>query len=185
MKHPALLTLGLALVAGAVMAAEPLDRLAPLQGDWPSGGSVVSIKGSSARVTRLSARDRKAGYSDGDMLVQGLAYQRTDVLNNGDRRATYAGVCRTPTAGGGSSRWVVSDCTLLLTRPGDGGPPRLTAVNASPLIGDRREAPPAVQTAANRNTGDLAGARAQAPPPRRCMFTPVMPFLVAHSMTLS
>ncbi|RYF91392.1 MAG: hypothetical protein EON95_15115, partial [Caulobacteraceae bacterium] len=121
MHRPALLTLALVLTAGAAVAAAPADRLAPLQGDWPSGGSVVTIQGGSAKVTRLSDADRKAGYGDGDILVQGLAYQRTDTLKNGDSRLTYAGTCRTPTPGRGATKWVVSDCTLQLTTPADGG----------------------------------------------------------------
>ena len=120
MKHAALLTLGLALAAGAAVAATPVDRLAPLQGDWRNGGSTVTIKGSSARVTRLSAEDRKAGYGDGEILVQGLAWQRTDSLNNGERRLTFAGTCRTPTVGRKATTWVVSDCTLELTQSPDG-----------------------------------------------------------------
>ncbi len=165
MQRPALLTFALALTAGAAMAATPVDRLAPLQGDWPSGGSAVTIKGSSGKVSRLSADDRKAGYADGDVLVQGLAYQRTDTLNNGDKRSTFAGTCRTPTPGRGATRWVVSDCTLQLTQPSDGGAVRLTAVNGSGLIGGRREGPQAQgsQVQTPRNTTDLAGAKAEVP----------------------
>lgn len=147
MHRPALLTLALALTAGAALAATPVDRLAPLQGDWPNGGSVVTIKGSSAKVSRLAAEDRKAGYGDGDILVQGLAYQRTDTLNNGDKRTTFGGTCRTPTPGRKAVTWVVSDCTLQLTQPKDGGGARLTAVNGSDLIGGRREAAKPKQTA--------------------------------------
>ncbi|MDB5470191.1 MAG: hypothetical protein JWR84_1751 [Caulobacter sp.] len=165
MDRPALLTLALALTAGAAMAATPVDRLAPLQGDWPNGGSVVSIKGSSARVSRLSAEDRKAGYSDGDILVQGLAYQRVETLNNGDKRQTFGGTCRTPTAGRKGTTWVVSDCTLQLTRPKDGGPTRLVAVNGSDLIGGKRGAAPGQQTAVNRSKTEVADARVLPPPP--------------------
>lgn len=164
MHRPALLTLGLTLLAGAAIAAAPADRLAPLQGDWPNGGSTVTIKGSSARVTRVSAEDRKAGYGEGEVLVQGLAYQRTDTLNNGDKRLTFTGTCRTPTAGRKATTWVVSDCTLELTQPGDGGGARLAAINGSELITGRRGAAQAPQTKAQaptvRDTTDLAGAKA-------------------------
>lgn len=164
MHRPALLTLGLALMAGAAVAATPVDRLAPLQGDWPNGGSVVSIKGSSAKVSRVSAEDRKAGYGDGEILVQGLAYQRTDTLNNGDKRTTFGGTCRTPTAGRKGTTWVVSDCTLQLTQPKDGGGARLIAVNGSELIGGRRGAAQGAQTHATRPTPDLAGAKGDVAP---------------------
>lgn len=164
MHRPTLLTLALALSAGATLAATPVDRLAPLQGDWPNGGSVVTIKGGSARVTRLSPEDRKAGYGDGEVLVQGLAYQRTDTLNNGDRRLTFVGTCRTPTAGRKGVTWVVSDCTLQLTQPKDGGGARLVAVNGSDLIGGRRGAIQAAQGKAPRDTTDLAGARGEVSP---------------------
>jgi len=156
MKHAALLTLALALSAGAVIAATPADHLAPLQGYWPSGGSAVTIKGSSGRISRLSDADRKAGYADGDLLVQGLAYQRTDTLNNGDKRSTFAGTCRTPTPGRGATRWVVSDCSLQLTLPRDGGPARLVAVNGSGLIGGRREGQVAEVFGPDRYEGDGA-----------------------------
>lgn len=149
MHRPALLTLALAMAAGASVAATPVDRLGVLQGEWPGGGSAVTIKGSSGKVSRLSDADRKAGYAEGDVLVQGLAYLRTDTLNNGDKRLAFAGTCRSPTPGRGAVKWVVSDCTLQLTQPADGGPARLTAVNGSDLIGGRREAarPKAKQTA--------------------------------------
>lgn len=164
MHRPALLTLGLALAAGAAVAATPADRLGVLQGDWPNGGSVVTIKGSSARVSRVSPEDRKAGYGDGEILVQGLAYQRTDTLNNGDRRTTFGGTCRTPTVGRKGTTWVVSDCTLQLTQPKDGGAARLTAVNGSDLIGGRRGPAQAAQAQTTRNTTDLAGAKADVSP---------------------
>lgn len=173
MKHAALLTLGLALAAGAAVAATPVDRLAPLQGDWRNGGSTVTIKGGSARVTRLSAEDRKAGYGDGEILVQGLAWQRTDNLNNGERRLTFAGTCRTPTVGRKAITWVVSDCTLELTQSPDGAA-RLAAINGSELITGRREGaqasppPPAAQAPTKaptpRDTTDLAGGKP--PPPK-------------------
>jgi hypothetical protein len=173
MHRPALLTLALALTAGAAVAATPVDRLAPLQGEWPSGGSAVTIKGSSAKVSRLSAEDRKAGYADGEVLVQGLAYQRTDTLNNGDKRTTFAGTCRTPTPGRKGVTWVVSDCTLQLTQPKDGSGARLVAVNGSELIGGRRAAATAKQTAqagpaSGPDRNDGAGGpkvAAAAPPP--------------------
>lgn len=164
MKHSALLTVSLALVAGAAMAATPVDRLAPLQGDWPSGGSVVTIKGSSGRISRLSDADRKAGYGDGDVLVQGLAYQRTDTLNNGDKRSSFAGTCRTPTPGRGATKWVVSDCSLQLTSPRDGGGARLVAVNGSGLIGGRREGPVAEVFGPDRYDGDGAAVQAATRP---------------------
>jgi hypothetical protein len=167
MHRPALLTLGpvlgpvlgLVLAAGAAVAATPADRLGVLQGDWPNGGSVVTIKGSSAKVSRVSPEDRKAGYGDGEVLVQGLAYQRTDTLNNGDRRTTFGGTCRTPTVGRKGVTWVVSDCTLQLTQPKDGGGVRLVAVNGSELIGGRRGAAQGGQTQTTRATADLAGAK--------------------------
>lgn len=157
--RPALLTLGLALAAGAAVAATPADRLGVLQGDWPNGGSVVTIKGSSARVSRVSPEDRKAGYSDGEILVQGLAYQRTETLNNGDRRTTFGGTCRTPTVGRKGTTWVVSDCSLQLIQPKDGGGVRLVAVNGSELIGGRRAPAQGAQAPTTRATSDLAGAK--------------------------
>jgi len=139
----------------------------------------VTIKGSSARVSRLSPEDRKAGYGDGEVLVQGLAYQRTDSLNNGDRRQTFTGTCRTPAVGRKATTWVVSDCTLELTQSPDGAA-RLAAINGSELITGRRAAaqtqaaqPQNAQTQATpsppkaptpRDTSDLAGGKP--PPPK-------------------
>ncbi|NBB17593.1 hypothetical protein GVN21_19705 [Caulobacter sp. SLTY] len=140
MRLTACLSAAALLASGLAAAAADLASLDQLQGDWAVGkGSVFTVSGSSGRMSKVSASDRKAGYSEGDLLVQGLTYRGNIELNNGDLRARYTGTCRSPTAGPGKVQWVVSDCELRLILPAKlSADYRLSTENGSPLIASSR-----------------------------------------------
>jgi pyruvate/2-oxoglutarate dehydrogenase complex dihydrolipoamide acyltransferase (E2) component len=128
------------LLAAVSASAADLAKLDVLQGDWTVGkGSVFTVSGSSGRLSKVSAADRKAGYADGEILVQGLTYRGNIELNNGDIRARFTGTCRSPTIAAGKVQWVVSDCELRLVLPAKlGSDYRLSTQNGSPLIASSR-----------------------------------------------
>ena len=142
MKHPALLTLALALTAGAAMAAAPTggSDMSWIQGDWKlpgRDGQVLTVSGGTARLSSVDGKAGKAGYAKGDVLVQGLTYESVTQFKDGRRVHAYAGVCRTRTAKGA---WSVADCRLRVTLPDQGGAPVLTADPAASLIAGERRA---------------------------------------------
>ncbi|WGM38697.1 hypothetical protein [Caulobacter sp. NIBR1757] len=155
MKHPALLTLCLALLAGAAQAAPPTKAgEMVIEGDWSlpgRAGQVFTVKGGTGRLTAVDAAARKAGYAPGDILVQGLTYDSDTRFKNGDSRIGYIGVCRTR---GAKGAWSVADCRLEVTVPAD-GKPTLKADPAAVLIaGQRADSQPT-----------LAGGPPKAAPP--------------------
>jgi hypothetical protein len=160
-----LAVLGACLMLGGAMAADP-EPMAVIQGAWPSGAgattSVFTVKGASGRLTTVTAADRKAGYSENDVLVQGLAFSKSDAAPDGGRRLHYTATCRSRDNAGGKLSWMVTDCTLTVIVPPrssqDGQ--KLRVSGATSLIrGDRT---PAVRLAGGEEDGH-GGADARTP----------------------
>lgn len=169
MRLTACVSAAVLLASGLAATAADLAGLEQIQGDWAVGkGSVFTISGSSGRLSKVSASDRKAGYAEGDLLVQGLAYRGNIELNNGDTRARYTGTCRSPTAGPGKVQWVVSDCELRLVLPAKASADfRLSTENGSPLIASSRSPGGKTTTAAapTQNGALPANSNAGGPAP--------------------